>query len=229
MYIPPPRESMTLPKLIATVPQIVFAYEQMREIHRNLYRMNQEESYIHPEAVATYLLPLELGDDFYAACLLHEAFRNGVGELELRRNYGVTIMNLVMAVTFDVANEARRWRGLSLFESAKEDWRILFLYGGNRHHNLRTMRSLSDEVVFMYATETLSTYRAWLPLWLTVTREDHRRLLKDLWEANFAYARARLISLGESRLKQAENLFPSSIADICIAQSSHPHLFYMAA
>ena len=141
------------------------AYYFAKEAHKGQKRASGEEYFTHPCAVAKILIGL--GMDYYtiAAAFLHDVIEDTpVTEEDIRREFGETVLTLVMGVTkldkieFKSHEEEQAENFKKIFVSMAKDIRVIIIKLADRLHNMRSLNFLSQERQLRMAHETLEIY-----------------------------------------------------------------------
>jgi len=139
------------------------AYETAAYLHRDQSRRSGEPYITHPVAVATILADLGMTAPTLAAALLHDTVEDcGYALDALREDFGDEIAMLVDGVTkldkvrYGEASAAETVRKMVV--AMARDIRVLVIKLGDRLHNMRTLRHMSDEKQQQKARETLEIY-----------------------------------------------------------------------
>lgn len=141
------------------------AYYFAKEAHKGQKRASGEEYFTHPCAVAEILIGL--GMDYYtiAAAFLHDVIEDTpVTEEDIRREFGETVLTLVMGVTkldkieFKSHEEEQAENFKKIFVSMAKDIRVIIIKLADRLHNMRSLNFLSQERQLRMAHETLEIY-----------------------------------------------------------------------
>lgn len=142
---------------------IVRAYEVAEKAHAGQRRKSGEPYITHPVAVATILAELGMTPQTLAAALLHDTVEDTDYTLErLRADFGDEIALLVDGVTkldklqYGEAAQAETVRKMIIAMS--RDIRVLVIKLGDRLHNARTWKYVSQDNAARKAKETLEIY-----------------------------------------------------------------------
>ena len=139
------------------------AYETAAILHRGQTRRSGEPYITHPLAVATILADLGMTAPTLAAALLHDTVEDcGYALDALREDFGEEIASLVDGVTkldkvtYGESSAAETVRKMVV--AMARDIRVLVIKLGDRLHNMRTIRYMSEEKQHKKARETLEIY-----------------------------------------------------------------------
>lgn len=143
--------------------RIIHAYEVAERLHRGVNRKSGEPYITHPVAVATILAELGLDEDTLVAGLLHDTVEDTPYTVEeLSAEFGPTVALLVDGVTkLDKVNygEAAASETVrKMIIAMAKDIRVLLIKLGDRLHNARTWRFVSQSSAQRKARETLEIF-----------------------------------------------------------------------
>ncbi|USR80168.1 RelA/SpoT family protein [Arcanobacterium pinnipediorum] len=145
------------------ISRIIHAYEVAERLHRGVNRKSGEPYITHPVAVATILVELGLDEDTIVAALLHDTVEDTDYTLaELSREFGPTVALLVDGVTkldkvkYGEAAASETVRKMII--AMAKDIRVLLIKLGDRLHNARTWRFVSQSSAQRKARETLEIF-----------------------------------------------------------------------
>ncbi|SPT74470.1 Bifunctional (p)ppGpp synthase/hydrolase relA [Arcanobacterium haemolyticum] len=143
--------------------RIIRAYEVAERLHRGVNRKSGEPYITHPVAVATILAELGLDEDTLVAALLHDTVEDTPYTVEeLSAEFGPTVALLVDGVTkLDKVNygEAAASETVrKMIIAMAKDIRVLLIKLGDRLHNARTWRFVSQSSAQRKARETLEIF-----------------------------------------------------------------------
>lgn len=143
--------------------RIIHAYEVAERLHRGVNRKSGEPYITHPVAVATILAELGLDEDTLVAALLHDTVEDTPYTVEeLSAEFGPTVALLVDGVTkLDKVNygEAAASETVrKMIIAMAKDIRVLLIKLGDRLHNARTWRFVSQSSAQRKARETLEIF-----------------------------------------------------------------------
>ncbi|QRV02919.1 bifunctional (p)ppGpp synthetase/guanosine-3',5'-bis(diphosphate) 3'-pyrophosphohydrolase [Arcanobacterium phocisimile] len=145
------------------ISRIIHAYEVAERLHRGVNRKSGEPYITHPVAVATILSELGLDEDTIVAALLHDTVEDTEYTLEeLSAEFGPTVALLVDGVTkldkvkYGEAAASETVRKMII--AMAKDIRVLLIKLGDRLHNARTWRFVSQSSAQRKARETLEIF-----------------------------------------------------------------------
>ncbi len=141
------------------------AYEFSLKHHEGQTRASGEPFLIHPLEVALVLADMKLDSTAIAAGLLHDAIEDTpVTDDDIRREFGVQVMNLVEGVTkidkidFASREERQAENVRKMVLAMVNDIRVVLIKLADRLHNMRTLKHLSEDRRQAVARETLEIY-----------------------------------------------------------------------
>jgi GTP pyrophosphokinase len=139
------------------------AFARAQVAHEGQLRKSGDPYITHPIAVAEILADFGLDSDTLAAALLHDTIEDTSYNLEdLRRDFGVSIANLVDGVTkldrltYGPTAEAETVRKMVV--AMAKDIRVLVIKLADRLHNARTWQFVDPDSAARKARETLDIY-----------------------------------------------------------------------
>ncbi|SDU81170.1 RelA/SpoT family protein [Arcanobacterium phocae] len=145
------------------IDRLIHAYEVAEKLHRGVNRKSGEPYITHPVAVATILAELGLDEDTLVAALLHDTVEDTPYTIEeLSAEFGPTVALLVDGVTklekvnYGEAAAAETVRKMII--AMAKDIRVLLIKLGDRLHNARTWRFVSQSSAQRKARETLEIF-----------------------------------------------------------------------
>lgn len=141
------------------------AYDVAVKQHEGQFRESGEPFVTHPIAVAFILADMELDSQSIAAALLHDVVEDTDYTLEdVRREFGDDVALLVEGVTkigkipYTSKEEQQVENLRKMFLSMAKDVRVIVIKLADRLHNMRTLKSKSEEKQREKARETLEVY-----------------------------------------------------------------------
>ncbi|QJC22679.1 RelA/SpoT family protein [Arcanobacterium buesumense] len=143
--------------------RLIHAYEVAEKLHRGVVRKSGEPYITHPVAVATILAELGLDEDTLVAALLHDTVEDTPYTLEeLSSEFGSTVALLVDGVTkldkVNYGDAAAAETVRKMIIAMAKDIRVLLIKLGDRLHNARTWRFVSQSSAQRKARETLEIF-----------------------------------------------------------------------
>jgi GTP pyrophosphokinase len=145
--------------------KILKAYNFAKEAHANQKRASGEEYFSHPVAVAKILIELGLDASTVSASFLHDVIEDtNITELDIKKNFGDEILELVSGVTklekieFKSQEEEQAENFRKIFVAMAKDIRVIIIKLADRLHNMRSLNFLSIERQRRMAKETLDIY-----------------------------------------------------------------------
>jgi GTP pyrophosphokinase len=163
------------------------AYNFSNHAHVGQKRKSGEPFIAHPVHVALILTQIKMDAATIAAALMHDTVEDTKTSLkDVEQNFGAEIAALVDGVTklssisFTHKHEAQAESFRKMLLAMAKDIRVIIIKLADRTHNMRTLKSLSEEKQRLIAQETLDIYA---PLanrlgisWLKVELEDQALL-----------------------------------------------------
>src|SRR5579864_7301916 len=141
------------------------AYEFSLKHHEGQTRASGEPFLIHPLEVALVLADMKLDSTAISAGLLHDAIEDTpVTDDDIRREFGVQVMNLVEGVTkidkidFASREERQAENVRKMVLAMVNDIRVVLIKLADRLHNMRTLQHLPEDRRQAIARETLEIY-----------------------------------------------------------------------
>ncbi|MBQ2897810.1 MAG: bifunctional (p)ppGpp synthetase/guanosine-3',5'-bis(diphosphate) 3'-pyrophosphohydrolase [Clostridia bacterium] len=141
------------------------AYDYAREAHGNQLRKSGELFFSHPYEVANILAELEMDCESIAAGLLHDVIEDTEhSQREIREKFGEDVAMLVEGVTklekipFTSKEQQQIENLRKMFLAMASDVRVIIIKLADRLHNMRTLKSMSDEKQREKAKETLDVF-----------------------------------------------------------------------
>lgn len=141
------------------------AYGFAEEAHKGQKRASGEDYFTHPCAVADILIGLGMDYFTIAAAFLHDVIEDtATTEEDIRREFGETVLTLVLGVTkldkieFKSHEEEQAENFKKIFVSMAKDIRVIIIKLADRLHNMRSLNFLSKERQLRMAHETLEIY-----------------------------------------------------------------------
>ena len=141
------------------------AYEFSLKHHEGQTRASGEPFLIHPLEVSLVLADMKLDSTAIAAGLLHDSVEDTpVTDEDIRREFGVQVMNLVEGVTkidkidFASREERQAENVRKMVLAMVNDIRVVLIKLADRLHNMRTLKHLPEERRQAVARETLEIY-----------------------------------------------------------------------
>lgn len=144
------------------------AYHFAEKAHYGQTRKNGDNYFIHPCAVASILIELQLDVPTIAAGLMHDTVEDcaDVTLESIKENFREEIANLVDGVTkleniqYNDREEAKAENIRKMILAMSKDIRVVLIKLADRLHNMRTLRYQSEEKQKSIAKETLEIYAA---------------------------------------------------------------------
>ena len=145
--------------------KLLKAYKYAEKAHSGQKRASGEPYFIHPCAVASILMELELDAATIAAALLHDVIEDtDATEEDIKREFGDEVLELVSGVTkldkiefkSQEQEEAENFR--KIFVAMAKDIRVIIIKLADRLHNMRSLNFLSHERQMKMSRETLDIY-----------------------------------------------------------------------
>ena len=145
--------------------KLLKAYRYAENAHSGQKRASGEPYFIHPCAVASILMELELDAATIAAALLHDVIEDtDATEEDIKREFGDEVLELVCGVTkldkiefkSQEQEEAENFR--KIFVAMAKDIRVIIIKLADRLHNMRSLNFLSHERQMKMSRETLDIY-----------------------------------------------------------------------
>jgi len=144
---------------------IINAYEEAKLAHKDQKRKSGEPFFIHPLEVAKILVSLNLDCESIAAGLLHDVVEDTPKSYEdIKGKFGAGVAMLVEGVTklakipFSTKEEQQVENLRKMFLAMATDVRVIIIKLADRLHNMRTLKSMSEEKQREKAKETLDVY-----------------------------------------------------------------------
>ena len=141
------------------------AFDYAKEAHGNQLRKSGELFFSHPLEVANILATLEMDCQSIAAGLLHDVIEDTEhSQREIKEKFGEDVAMLVEGVTklekipFTSKEEQQIENLRKMFLAMASDVRVIIIKLADRLHNMRTLKSMSDEKQREKAKETLDVF-----------------------------------------------------------------------
>ncbi len=141
------------------------AYKISKEAHEGQQRKSGEPYIIHPLEVAHFIAELELDCESLVAAILHDTVEDTYYTVEdIRKMFGNQVALLVDGVTklgkipYTSKEEQQVENLRKMFLAMAKDIRVILIKLADRLHNMRTLRSISEEKQRLKARETLQVY-----------------------------------------------------------------------
>lgn len=145
---------------------VEFAVDYAVKAHNGQKRKSGEEYIIHPLAVASILIDLNMDVEAVIAAILHDVIEDtDVNEEDIKSKFGTSILTLVEGVTklsrlpVTATEEETQCENIrNLFLAMSKDIRVLFVKLADRLHNMRTLEFIPPEKQIKKSKETLDIY-----------------------------------------------------------------------
>ncbi len=141
------------------------AMETAIAAHDGQKRASGEEYVCHPLAAAAILVELGMDSETIAAALLHDVVEDtGMELVDLRKNFGENIANLVDGVTkitkmtFSTREEQQAENVRKMLLAMSQDIRVMIIKLADRLHNMRTSDGWEEQKRRDKARETMDIY-----------------------------------------------------------------------
>lgn len=141
------------------------AYLYAQNAHKDQTRESGEPYFMHPCAVASILLELEMDSATIAAALLHDVVEDTPSTLdEIRRLFGDEIAQLVSGLTkigkveYQNTEERQAENIRRMLLAMSNDIRVILIKLADRLHNMRTLQYREQSKQKAVARETLDIY-----------------------------------------------------------------------
>ncbi len=141
------------------------AFEYAKEAHGTQLRKSGELFFSHPLEVANILATLEMDCQSIAAGLLHDVIEDTEhSQREIKEKFGEDVAMLVEGVTklekipFTSKEEQQIENLRKMFLAMASDVRVIIIKLADRLHNMRTLKSMSEEKQREKAKETLDVF-----------------------------------------------------------------------
>ncbi len=141
------------------------AFDYAKEAHASQLRKSGELFFSHPYEVANILAELEMDCQSIAAGLLHDVIEDTEhSQREIREKFGEDVAMLVEGVTklekipFTSKEQQQIENLRKMFLAMASDVRVIIIKLADRLHNMRTLKSMSDEKQREKAKETLDVF-----------------------------------------------------------------------
>ncbi len=141
------------------------AFEFAREAHEGQKRISGEDYIYHPVAVACILADLESDTQAICAALLHDVVEDTKYTLEdVRSRFGDDVAIMVDGVTklgkiHYTSKEQQQIESLrKMFLAMAKDIRVIVIKLADRLHNMRTLKSMTEEKQREKSRETMEVY-----------------------------------------------------------------------
>lgn len=184
------------------------AYDFAEKAHHGQMRHSGEPYIIHPLSTAYILALLRIDINIIIAALLHDVPEDtGVSLLEIEKNFGQDVANMIKGIT---KLGTLKYRGVDryienlrkMFIAMAEDIRVMIIKFADRIHNLSTLGAMPSNKQYRIALESLEIYA---PIANRLSMGEFKGLLEDL---SFPY----VFPLDYEKVKQ--------ISDEAIAEES---------
>ena len=141
------------------------AYEFAKDLHHNQVRLSGEPYIFHPLSVATILAQMEMDTDTIISALLHDTVEDtDCTSEDLVREFGESVAELVDGVTklgripYSSQEEQQVENLRKMFLAMAKDIRVILIKLADRLHNMRTLKSMSEEKQRKKALETMEVF-----------------------------------------------------------------------
>lgn len=141
------------------------AFHFASEAHANQRRLTGEPYMMHPLAVASILLELEVDVDTLIAAMLHDTVEDTeVSSEDIAQTFSIEISELVDGVTklakmsFSSKEEQQAENFRKMFLAMAKDIRVVLIKLADRLHNMRTLKSMRQDKQERISKETLDIY-----------------------------------------------------------------------
>jgi len=141
------------------------AFEYAKEAHGNQLRKSGDLFFSHPLEVANILASLEMDCESIAAGLLHDVIEDTEhSQREIKEKFGEDVAMLVEGVTklekipFTSKEQQQIENLRKMFLAMASDVRVIIIKLADRLHNMRTLKSMSEEKQREKAKETLDVF-----------------------------------------------------------------------
>ncbi|MBE7043214.1 MAG: bifunctional (p)ppGpp synthetase/guanosine-3',5'-bis(diphosphate) 3'-pyrophosphohydrolase [Ruminococcaceae bacterium] len=141
------------------------AYEFAENLHHNQMRLSGEPYIFHPLSVATILAQMEMDTDTIIAGLLHDTVEDtDCTSDDLIREFGEQVAELVDGVTklgripYSSQEEQQVENLRKMFMAMARDIRVILIKLADRLHNMRTLKSMTEEKQRQKALETMEVF-----------------------------------------------------------------------
>lgn len=184
--------------------------------HRGQSRTSGEAYLSHPVEVAFNLTRLRMDEKTVAAGLLHDTLEDTLTTPEeIRSQFGDEVYHLVEGVTkigqmpFASKEEKQAENYRKMVLAMAQDIRVVLIKLADRAHNLRTLKSLSDEKKRRIARETLDIYA---PM---ANRLGIGWLKQELEDGSFKYLHPEAYKQIVQKVKQEEEERRHYVEECC--------------
>jgi GTP pyrophosphokinase len=141
------------------------AYLFSKKVHSGQFRKSGEEYFTHPYNVAKIITELYLDDESVCAALLHDTIEDTISTYDdIKKEFGEDIANIVDGVTklgqidFSSKEEEQIENLRKMFMAMAKDIRVILIKLADRLHNMRTLKSMSEDKCREKALETMEIY-----------------------------------------------------------------------
>ncbi len=141
------------------------AYELAEQAHSGQTRKSGEPYILHPLAVASIIVELQLDVTSIMAALLHDVVEDTSVTLEtIEEQFGTLCASLVAGLTklekikFKSKEEQKHENYRKMFVAMAKDLRVILIKLADRLHNMRTIKHQPEESRVRIAEETLDIY-----------------------------------------------------------------------
>ncbi len=149
----------------ANLSRVQKAYKLAEQLHHNQVRLSGEPYIFHPLSVAMILAQMEMDTDTIIAALLHDTVEDtDCTSQDLIQEFGEQVAELVDGVTklsripYSSQEEQQVENLRKMFMAMARDIRVILIKLADRLHNMRTLKSMSEEKQRQKALETMEVF-----------------------------------------------------------------------